>query len=407
VLLLLVWWRRRFKPTLGPVIVWMLAYGAAIGLSVVMADRRGIPLERLMLYGRDLLLVFVITNLITSWSGLRVATWAMIAAGCTLSILAFANLATGATFGGLAHVWTNVLVGGGRLGVRIAGPDWEPNIFAQQLVIVIPLALYAVWTEHRLVLRLLALAAVAVLGWTFFLTYSRGGLLGLLGALACIALLRPAARARWVFGVIAVLALLIVAVPAGYWQRLETTATYVAGASDGDPSLRGRSAYWRVAALMAIEHPLAGVGLGNYEPLWSSFRLRVDPDLPVEAQGVQMILVHVAAETGVVGVITLVGVVAAAIVSLRRARKRAAREGQASVRDLAAALEAAMYGYVVASLFLDGGGERDFWLLVALAAAAGRLTAAGDGWVETSQPQPAASDGDLVPTFDRRWRTSS
>jgi O-antigen ligase len=397
------WWRSRRRAFfVGPVIAWALAYGLAIGLSVVFAESRGTPLKSLVLYGRDLLLVFMISAFITTWSGMRAVMWAMIAGGCVLCLLAFANLATGLTFGGLAHAWTRVPVGGGNLGVRLAGPDCEPNIFAQQLVVVIAFALCMVSIERRPVARILAVGAAVLMSWTFFLTLSRGGFVGLLAALVCIALLRPRMRTRTALRVGAtVLVVLVVGVPAGYWQRLETTVTYLVGASDGDPSLQARTVYWRVAALMARDHPLTGVGQGNYEVMWPRYRAQVDPGLPFEAQGAQMILAHIAAETGIPGVVTLVGVVVAATRSVRRARQGASAQGDADAALMAGALEAALYGYVAASLFLDGGGARDFWLLVSLAAAAGQLASPGSRQPDEDQAVRARTLVELAPTLDR------
>jgi len=95
-----------------------------------------------------------------------------------------------------------------------------------------------------------------------------------------------------------------------------------------------------------------------------------------------MVLVRVAAETGLAGLVTLAGAVVAAIVSVRHIRRSATDVGPGGARDIAAALEAALYGYLVTSLFLDGQWTRDFWLLVALAAAAGQRASAGSRFAQ-------------------------
>jgi O-antigen ligase len=132
-------------------------------------------------------------------------------------------------------------------------------------------------------------------------------------------------------------------------------------------SVDNRTWLWRIGARMVLDHPLTGVGRGNWLLM---FPLYLDPSLPPRLVGPHSTPVQVLAETGLIGLAAYAATLAVALVGLRDARRRlagAAREREALLLE---GIEIAIYGYVVSSVFLnDNIYQRSLWLLVGLAAA--------------------------------------
>jgi O-antigen ligase len=117
-------------------------------------------------------------------------------------------------------------------------------------------------------------------------------------------------------------------------------------------------------------HPLTGVGKENFHQAYSQNVQRVDPTLPVGPLSPHNTPLHVAAETGLLGLSCFVAILVLTVLGLRQSRRLAVGRGLAQEASLLQAMELSIYGYLVASLFLsDTIYQRYLWLLVALAAA--------------------------------------
>jgi hypothetical protein len=442
------------------VLGWMLVYATAIALSTIAAHNRIATLAALVAYLREAIIVFLLVNLITSWAGLRRATWTLVGSGVLLVVAAILHAVTGHSLGGLSTMSEIALSSGS--GLRFDGPvNADSNYFAQALATVVPLALYQAWSERRLVPAfVVALGAVSVLSVGIAWTHSRGGfvaLIAMLGLAVAMQRLRPAR--------VLVLGLALVPValttPHIYWDRIGgTTAQVVLAASQlvpgrpdsspagraawpaetpgeapvspdpgpsggsssakagaappsrsfseatssatvaeaqlsADRSLYNRSRVWRVAAQMFLEHPLTGVGKGNYYALYPHYFWRVDPTLPPGPLAPHNTPVHIAAETGLLGLAAFGVVVAVSVIGLRDAKRRLSHEGLQREAMLLEAIEISLYGYLVTSLFLhENIYQRYFWLIVALAAI-GRQVALRS--LASAQPAMPASGRPSVP----------
>src|SRR5262249_42976194 len=131
----------------------------------------------------------------------------------------------------------------------------NPNDDAYALVILIPLALAVAKTSGRLS-RIAIWTAVAVCLLAIFLTFSRGGLIGLFGMLALMGWKQKSIVIR--AGMVA--ALLIGFIVAGmFWNRNNGSLTEI----KGDTTVRQRLATFKAGGLMFLHNPLLGVGPGD------------------------------------------------------------------------------------------------------------------------------------------------
>lgn len=373
--------RRRQALATAPVLGAMLAYAAAIGLSALGPHDHVAPILAASDYLREVIIALLLVNLIDTTAALRRATWMLVAAGAVLAGAAVLQAATGQDLGGLS---TASLAGDH---IRLDGPfGCDSNHFAQLLLTVVPLALYRAWDERRMTGRLIALGALLLFVAVIVRTFSRSGLLGLLVALGAAIAMRGFNRARLIPVGLALLVMVSTA-PDTYWRRIGAAIGWVArpmvpGVAQwtaldpppGGDSLDSRWGLGRVGWTMFREHPLTGVGKGNYYSLYAEYARQVDPTLPGDPMGPHNALIHVAAQTGVLGLAAFTMTVLVGLCGLRTGARRLAGAGLVREAGLLAAIEVALYAYLVTAMFLnDNTFQRYLWLLIGLAAVGRRV----------------------------------
>lgn len=181
-------------------------------------------------------------------------------------------------------------------------------------------------------------------------------LLAVAGALGTGAILLTLARTPW--GSLAAIAAVLVLV--GGWRRggpVVAAAAIAAVLALAVPGVRarleqtdanGRATIWRVCADVVRDHPLTGVGLGNFPAIADPYFARHDPTFPVRTA------CHDAALTALVeGGPLLLAALLAYWILLARAFLRARRQRDPLGRAAAAASLVALAGAATNTLFHD------------------------------------------------------
>jgi O-antigen ligase len=247
---------------------------------------------------------------------------------------------------------------------RLQGGGGDPNYLAAGLVPAVVLAGALMAGTRRVVARAGLLAAMAILTLGFAATQSRGGLLAAaVVSVATLVVFRGRTRLYAVAITATILgagALWFVAYP-GAWERLTSF----------DDGGNGRTELWQVATRMAEEHPVAGVGLGDF--------LVRSPEYvrePGSLESVRLIaerphLVHnlylqIQSELGVVGLALFAGVAVACMAAAWRAARLLDRAGEAAMGVAARAVLLAQLSMLVAGVFISYATDERLWLLLAL-----------------------------------------
>jgi O-antigen ligase len=290
-------------------------------------------------------------------------------------------------YGGFAQSPVNHIVGE-ISEPRLGGPLLSPNYFALSLIYTVPLALALLRTRLNLPARLLIAGLLAATMLATLLTFSRGGAVILAFVLLASLTRHRIGAPHLVVGAIG-LVVVIAAMPPTVWERLATIADLFMGGKEAgitiDTSVELRLAAQVAAVQMFAASPFLGVGAGNYALLYQEF-CRVDLLFcPFEVFAPHNLYLELLAETGVIGMFTFLGTIAAAMTGLRRARHDATADDEDShaFRELAFGLELAMWAYLLAGFQLHGSYPRYFWMLMALCVVAARRPA----------EQVASSDG--------------
>jgi O-antigen ligase len=247
-------------------ISWALfASAAAVALSAYHAPRPELSAVALLDVGR-LYAVYVLFRRLAA-GGPRPVLAGLLAAAAVHAALCLVEFAAQDNFGLWekpgwgAFVFSGATPEMSRLLLARGGGTYEPNVTAQFLQTALPFAaaffLVAAGPRRRAgYLALLAGTAAAMLA-----TFSRGGLLG--GALALAVVVVGAWWKRGTLGVARWRVVLITAV--GIAALAPAVAVILARGTEGDQiSAVSRLDDWRTAAAMIRDHPLLGVGKGNY-----------------------------------------------------------------------------------------------------------------------------------------------
>ena len=245
------------------------------------------------------------------------------------------------------------------------------NYFALVLIIAVPLAVDWLVRERRLAKRLAGAGAGR---------HPRRDRLHLLtrrhrrtrGHRAAMAAWIPRPkRMRWAVaaGGTALVGAALVA-PTDYGQRLAAlgqVADVVHGDAPSESALRGRLSEVTSAALMFVDHPVIGVGYGNFEEYYHRYARGLALDGRREERQAHSLYLEVAAETGVMGLLAFAALLAYPIAGLLRVLTRGCSARAARDAQRVAAFGISLFGYLMGSLFLHLSYPRYFWLLLGIA----------------------------------------
>lgn len=254
----------------------------------------------------------------------------------------------------------------------VRDPWWRPgsvsgdaNYFALNICLVLPLALLIVFRSRVLWERLFALGCIVAMIIANTLGASRGGLIGL--SVAVGFLIWNSRRRMRNFAIIAVLVIPpLVLLPSSPLRRLLSPQySDLAGEQD-------RLIAWKAGLRMIEQHPLAGVGLGEFKPKMLEY---ADPGTPFSSIA-HNTYIELAAETGVPTFLVFLAILIFTYHSLSRTRRRTPEAGPPVVQIASLGLQAGLVGYFVGAFFLSAEYQKLFWLWVFLAMALPSLAVA-------------------------------
>lgn len=353
-------------------------YSLTLLVATLVAWDRELADDRLLESVKAWVIFLLVAVLAATPRRLVRGSWTIVAAGALLGGLGAFQVLTGGfhnQFWGFArvkdaHIWGDVFE------KRIAGPLGDPNFFAQILIVLVPIGLALAAESKGWRGRLFALGATGLILAGSILTYSRGGALAL-GCMLLLILVSRRVRPRQIALVALALIAVLVVTPPEFIQRLGTISEVLPGGEeviDPDSSFQERKLYALTAWAMFLDHPLLGVGPGNYTVHFDHYADLVgfsarDYEQPGEVHYPHNLYLEIASESGIVGLAVFCAAAVAAFVGLRRARATLLAQGDFTSADLARAFEIALVGYLVSSVFLHGHFQRYLWLLFGFAAA--------------------------------------
>lgn len=358
----------------------LLPYLVVVSLSVLWSASMERALSAAIDLSKNLLIFWVLVEFLHRQNTFKAACVALVLVAGVLSMISVHQYVTGnfsSDYGGFAQSSVRQIVDSVH-SQRLAGPIGDPNFYALILLVTVPLGLALLRTRLPGLLRLGVAAAVATTAATVLLTYSRGGAVVLgLGCLVCA--VRWHVRGLHV-GVLAVaLGGMIAMLPNSVWDRLGTVLrpfqdTHEVGQVI-DTSVEMRLGAQRVALEIFLDNPFVGVGAGNYPPLYQAYSEQLGVTAVASEFYPHNLYLQVLAETGAVGLVTLLPALLGPLLALEQARRTPVSRTLAAPEwdDLAFGTEVALGCYLLSSTMLHGSYPRYLWMLLALAVAARRI----------------------------------
>jgi O-antigen ligase len=314
-----------------------------------------------------IVIVFVLMmNTLTTTERLEQLTWLILCCTGVIAALGVANYASGVN-----------LVEGGRLAGPVGGIFGNPNDLAMNMVTFLPPTIVVAMSARHSPPRRLTASAIALLMLaTIVFTKSRGGLLGLGAAMMALSVL-----GRWVrrgFGTAVILTILIAMpfAPASFWTRMTSILDEQQDKQEFTGSREARREVMEYGISTFFKYPITGVGAGqfkNYNP----------SDREAKFLETHNVLIQVAAETGVVGLLAFVFLIWRAIKAAWETRRltrdkqwmswmrKLNRPNQArALAEYAVGLEAGLVGWFVCAMFASVAYNWTFYYVLALLIAA-------------------------------------
>jgi len=350
---------------------WLVAWAAVVLGSFLFAFDITRSAQSLLELLDAVFIVLIMSLFVRRREQLASVAWALIGAGVFLASLSLHQTLTNnfaSRYGGFAVGELRNLLDKTE-GMRSAGP-LSTNYFALILVALVPLAVDRMLHERARLARWAAGASTVLIVGGIGITYSRGGFV----ALAAIALLMMLAAPRLPKIAFAIAPLALIAafavLPDTYRERMSTFGQVwhgLRGQHVEDTAIRGRISELRSALGMIGDHPLFGVGSGNYEIHYPQYARVIGLDARHEERAAHSLYLEVAAENGLFGLTVFAGMLAYALAGIHQTRKAFAIAGETDLVHLTTAIGIAFAGFLIGSMFLHLSYPRFLWLMLAIA----------------------------------------
>jgi hypothetical protein len=376
---------RRRPLVIDRTLLLMIGFLGVLLLSAVPAQGYDLAFERITVFvSEGLLIYFLVRQSVRSLPDLRIAILATLAAAGLLAGLTVFQSVTGnyeQEFMGLVPRTLEHLEGlpaSAREEVsledRARGPVDEPNRFAQILLMAGALAVVGTLNAAR--------KRGTVVGWLFvglllagvLLTYSRGALVTLV-ALLLVAVPLGLMRPRHLVGALAIGGITVFTLVPGMAERA-ATMTGVAGLFgsaqvEADGPTRGRTTAMLSALAAYTDHPVLGVGPGQYTA-FHAVKYQSLPEISfreiAEPRRAHNLYLEMAAETGTVGLVVFLAIPFLLLLDLRGLRLSLYWRDRPDLARLATGFTLVLLAYLGTGIFLHLAYERYYWIMVALTA---------------------------------------
>lgn len=347
-------------------LVALILFGM-LALSVLVAGTSDTSVASFLESSKDFAYLAVVVVWVGSIRSLKLATGVLVATMASLAGLSVIQefvFANSTYFFGLSKVDTTQL---GAVTLRHTGPESDANFWARSLVVALPIGLSWWALARRDIVKWLAAGAVITIAAGIYLAQSRGGLIAVTAAVVLWFVLAGRPYIRWLAAAPLILAILLVT--PGVGSRLATlTDVTVADQQVTDPSLLGRIGAQEAGMGMFLEHPILGVGAGEFIATVPEFQRKLG--IEAEVLDAHNLYLEIAAETGVIGLMAWGVFLGFGLFLAGRAwllSRQSLGSANRWIHLMAVGVIAALIGWLLASVFLHAANLRILYTVLAVA----------------------------------------
>lgn len=348
------------------------AYGLVGFASLLYAQDTERVVLSLSDFWKDAVIAIIVVILLQRGSSFRHVIWTLLLAGIfigSLSVFQYLTKTFTNDYGGFAQAKVLEIVSGME-GYRIAGPVSDPNVFAQIMLFLVPLALERMINERRWFLRIFAGWALIVSTLSVIFTFSRGGFLAMAVAGALIFIFYPP-RPKHIPVFLGIMIGMMLIIPPSYYERIFTLKQAIQAPAVGyrteDIAIRGRASENLTAWEVFRDYPYFGVGLSNYSSHYPEYSKKLGFAPSASEREAHNLYLEVAAETGVVGLAVFSVLIWVAITTVLSVRKKFKQAMMNDYVGLTTAFFIAMIGFLTAHIFIHNAYPRYFYTIIGIA----------------------------------------
>ena len=242
----------------------------------------------------------------------------------------------------------------------------DGNDFALALNLVIPLAYYLIGNFNKKIWKLAVTMVLIVFSVSVILTQSRGGILGLVSVFMFISF---SSKKRAQMIILSFFAAIVIVLLFGetYLSRMSTLSDY-----EADSSAMGRINAWNAALSMIGDHPIFGIGLGNFA--WAYGLYYHPPDITwMVWRAAHSFFFQILGELGLTGIMCYAGIIISNFLNTRQIFKSKLESSGINFEKLGKSLFAAQLGFLVSGAFLSTAYYPHIFVLSGSIAAAYRI----------------------------------
>jgi O-antigen ligase len=163
--------------------------------------------------------------------------------------------------------------------------------------------------------------------------------------------------------------------PATYLSRISTLLQFdpTQNSQVTDPSLVGRTSENMVAWQMFLDHPVLGVGLGNFKENYQAYSRDLGLDQRRTVRSPASLYLELLSEQGILGTVIFLFLLGLIFREMFSARTNFQLSGLPNESFMVIALIASFAGYLFLALFKNSAYSNAFWVIVGIALAAGQV----------------------------------
>lgn len=373
------------KVRINIVFVLMLVYFSIIVLASALSRDINLALPEVINFvAEGLGLYFLLINTIRTPRLLKQVVWSLLIGGAIIGSLTLFQQVSGTfdnNYWGYAQVMgrgftTAETIQGAVIQPRASGPIGEKNRFAQIMLMLVPIGLFQAWGERSKILRIVGYIFTGLILIGSSLAFSRGAAIGLLLLIAIMTFMRYI-KIHQLLIVLLGLLVLLMAFPQ-YSVRLSSLGAVFSSQEEGglqsaDGAVLGRATEMLAATLVFLDHPIIGVGPGMFKYEMEEYSKIIGLRNITTVREAHSLYPGVAAESGALGLITIMTIFLYTLYSLAKARNYWLGRNNSEMANLCTGFFLAIISYLTTGIFLHMAYIRYIWLILALAFIAGQF----------------------------------
>ncbi|PYT72422.1 MAG: hypothetical protein DMG39_09940 [Acidobacteria bacterium] len=263
----------------------------------------------------------------------------------------------------------------------------DSNYFAICTVLVIPIAVYFAKMNTARLQRWFCGVSLVLMLLGFTLASSRGGLIGLCVAILYMIVFSGRSRRAAILTTVLLLPMMLLSPASPLSRMLHPGYGDFLGA-------QVRRDFLRAGLDMVRNHPVTGVGLGNFTAQSFTISREVEGKHGVACNT----FLEIAAELGIPGFLAYCAILAGALSSAGKLRAEGKRLNDDFLRYAGQGMQAGLLGFSAGAMFLSAEYQKPFWIIVALTAAVPTLLRQQSGGQNSRQSQLVTSRTTIAAT---------